>query len=193
MNKAESIFFEIHNDLPREGPGSFEATQKAYNAISSYLFKPFILDIGCGPGKQTIDLLKISDGNIIAIDNHKPFVEILDSKIKAEGFGNRASAQLGDMFNMQFKENMFELIWSEGAIYQIGFEKGLKEFKKFLKPKGFLSVTEATWLTDKPTKENIEFWQQEYPEMKSIEENLEIIRNSGYNLINNFTLDKSAW
>ena len=193
MDKAEKIFFEIHTNLPREGPGNFASTKKAYDAIRSKLNQPLILDIGCGPGKQTLDILEISDGNIIAIDNHKPFVEILNSKIKAEGFDNRASAQLGDMFNLQFKVNEFDLIWSEGAIYQIGFKKGLTEFKKYLKPLGFLAVTEATWLTQQRTKENIEFWRQEYPEMRSVDENIKIIEICGYTLIDYFTIDISAW
>jgi len=49
-DKTMEIFFEIHRDNPREGPGSFEATRKAYSALSSLPDKPVILDIGCGPG-----------------------------------------------------------------------------------------------------------------------------------------------
>ena len=191
--KATEIFFEIHKDLPREGPGSFGATKKAYDSICPSLKEPLILDIGCGPGKQTHDLLKITDGKIIAVDNHKPFIDRLNNNIRSHGFEDRASAQLGDMFNLQFKEDMFDLIWSEGAIYQIGFEKGLREFKKFLKPNGFMAVTEVSWVIEKISSDAADFWAQEYPAMKSVEENLEIVKNCGYEIVNHFILDKSDW
>lgn len=193
MNKTEKIFFEIHKELPREGPGSFTATLKAYDYLRQYLNKPLILDIGCGPGKQTLDLLKITDGKIIAVDNHKPFIERLNKNIHANGFEDRASAQVGDMLNLQFKKNMFDLIWSEGAIYQIGFERGLKEFRKFLKPNGFIAVTEVSWLTETKSEDAVDFWSQEYPQMKSIKENIKVAQNCGYEIINCFTLDKSDW
>lgn len=187
------IFFEIHKNLPREGPGSFEATEKAYNSISSLLKEPLILDVGCGPGKQTLDLAKIIDGKIIAIDNHKPFIDSLIQKIKSIGAEDRVTVQVGDMFNLQFKKNVLDVIWSEGAIYQIGFEKGLREFKKYLKPNGFISVTEVSWLTNDRAQEAVNFWAQEYPAMKTVEDNLEIVKNCGYKIINHFTLDKSDW
>jgi SAM-dependent methyltransferase len=146
--KMIKYFFEIHKDLPREGPGSFEATKRAYDSIKEFLNKPLILDIGCGPGKQTIDLLNISDGEIIAIDNHRPFIERLNKTISDGRFEKRAKAQFGDMSKPEFEEGQFDLIWSEGAIYQLGFEKGLKDFRKYLKPGGFIAVTEAAGLRE---------------------------------------------
>jgi ubiquinone/menaquinone biosynthesis C-methylase UbiE len=40
------------------------------------------LDIGCGLGMQTIELAKLSKGQIDALDNHQPFLDQLDFKIK---------------------------------------------------------------------------------------------------------------
>ena len=191
--KTLKLFFEIHTDLPREGPGSFEATERAYNSIKEFLNEPLILDIGCGPGKQTIDLLKISDGKIIAIDNHQPFIERLKKTILDEKLEHRAKAQIGDMFNLEFEEQQFDLIWSEGAMYQLGFEKGLKDFRKYLKPGGFIAVTEASWTSKNISQENAEFWANEYPGIKHYEENLQIAENCGYKIVDHFILNKSDW
>ena len=33
------------------------------------------------------------------------------------------------MFNLNYEDNSFDLIWVEGAIFVIGFEKGLRDWK----------------------------------------------------------------
>ncbi len=191
--REEKVFFDIHKDLPREGPGNFESTERAYNSIKKYLNKPMILDIGCGPGMQTIDLLKISDGNVTAIDKHQPYIRLLKQKIVNGGYKDRAKAQLGNMFNLGFDKETFDLIWCESAIYTIGFEKGLIEFGKYLKRYGFMAVTEVCWLTNMKSKEVQEFWNTEYPQIKSVEENLNLVQKSGYEIIDHFVLSSNAW
>jgi len=155
--------------------------------------KPKILDIGCGPGKQTLDLEKISDCEIIAIDNHKPFLDELNQEMKKQGVADRIDVRFGDMFNLDFYQESFYIVWSEGAIYNIGFEKGLASWKTYIKNDGFLAVTEVCWLKSKPLKELEDFWTENYPVMKTIEENLKIIKKTGYKLIDHFTLPESAW
>ncbi|MBN1301940.1 MAG: methyltransferase domain-containing protein [Melioribacteraceae bacterium] len=189
----EKIFYEIYNGLPRKGPGSFESTKKAYEIIKDKLNRPKILDVGCGNGKQTLDLLKISDGFITALDNHKPYIEELNEKIHAEKFSDRVVAEVGDMFSINYPENSFDLIWSEGAIYIMGLIPGLLEFKKFLAPGGFIAVSEISWLTNQHSYEARSYWYNAYPHMGSIRTNIEIINNCGYKLIDHFVMPESAW
>lgn len=77
-SKQEQIFFQIHRDNPREGPDNFESTQKAYSYLKNLPETPRILDIGCGPGKQTLDLAEISSAEIYAIDNHDDYLNRLN-------------------------------------------------------------------------------------------------------------------
>jgi len=63
----EDIFFEIHRDLPREGPGRNQYTRKAFRMLPK-MEKPHILDVGCGPGGPTMELARVSQGDVIGIE-----------------------------------------------------------------------------------------------------------------------------
>lgn len=191
--KQEKIFFEIHRDNPREGPGSFEPTRKAYSALRGLPDKPRMLDIGCGPGKQTLDLARISSAEIYAIDNHEIYINRLKQIVREKNLGNRIFPIVADMESLDFEEGYFDVIWAEGSIYIIGFERGLELWKSLLKPRGYLVATEVSWLKDNPPAEVRQFWEKGYPAMKTIEGNLEIIRRAGYGLIEHFTLPERAW
>ena len=54
-----NIFSEIYCGLPREGPGCNEATKKAFSGISNIPTVASVLDLGCGPGLQTIELSQL--------------------------------------------------------------------------------------------------------------------------------------
>jgi len=187
------IFFEIHQDLPREGPGCNEATRKAFMMISAMPSQPLILDVGCGPGAQTLELAKLSEGYVIGVDNHLPFLKQLKTKAREARLSDRIKTLNGSMFEMSFKEGSFDLIWAEGSIYIMGFEKGLKNWRHFLKPGGFLSVTEVSWLKENPPQELYDFWMRGYPAIKNIQENQALIQKCGYKEIGYFLLEEKAW
>jgi ubiquinone/menaquinone biosynthesis C-methylase UbiE len=186
------IFFDIHKDLPRQGSGRDKYTEKAFNIIPT-IKNPKILDIGCGPGLQTIHLAKISSGKIIGIDIHQPYLDQLEKLIQKEKLSNKITTDNKSMFNMDFQKNYFDIIWAEGSIFIIGFERGLMEWKQYLKPKGFLAVHEMTWLKHNPPKEIRDYWKKVYPDINTIEFNLKIIKKSGYNIIGFFPLPEDAW
>lgn len=188
-----SIFFEIHKDLSREGPGDNVSTRKAFEMITGLPSHPDILDIGCGPGMQTIELAHISNGKITAIDTHQPFLDALNSRITEEGLSDKIQSLNKSMMDMDFTESSFDLIWSEGAIFIIGFEQGLKEWRKFIKPHGFMAVTDCSWLKDNPPPELKDFWYKYDPEMLDNEQKRSIIRNCGYSEIGHFVLPESSW
>ncbi len=192
-SKELEILFEIFENLPREGPGDSESTRKAYSLLKNLPFNPKILDLGCGSGAQTVELAKISEGNIQALDINQEFLDRLNKKAKKEGVFERITTIKSSMLSMDFEDNIFDIIWAEGSIYIIGFEKGLKEIKQFLKPKGYVVVSELSWLRKDRPEEARNFFQAEYPAMQSIKQNIEVIDSLGYLLINHFILPKSAW
>lgn len=188
-----SAFFEIHKDNPREGPGDNASTDKAFCMIKDLPPHPQILDIGCGPGMQTIELARISKGHIIAIDTYQPFLDALGRQAKEAGVSAQIETKNQSMFALDFTERKFDLIWSEGAIYIIGFAKGLLEWREYLKPGGYLAVSELSWLKPNPPEPIKKFWAINYPAITTIKENSRIIREMNYLEIGNFILPESAW
>lgn len=186
------IFFDIHKNLPREGSGRDEYTQKAFEMIPT-IKQPRILDIGCGPGLQTIKLAKLTDGKIIGIDIHQPYLDQLEKSAIKEKLTDRIKILNQSMFDMNFPEEYFDIIWAEGSIFIIGFEQGLNEWKKFIKKNGYLAIHEMTWLKDDPPKEISDYWKKVYPAITTIEKNLEIIKKCNYKLIGHFPLPEDAW
>ncbi len=189
---AQEIFWAIHRDLPREGPGSDEATRQALAMLPDLPAAPRILDVGCGPGAQTVVLARESGGLVTAVDNHQPFLDDLARRAAQAGVSERIQPLNASMFDLDFTEP-FDLIWSEGAIYIIGFERGLRQWRSLLKPGGFVAVTDLTWLKPNPPAEVAAFWQTECPELATIEENQGRLTAAGYRPLGHFVLPESAW
>ncbi len=187
------IFMDIQRGLPRQGPGSGEATRHALSFCTDLPEHPAVLDIGCGPGAQSLVLAKVLHGSITAIDLHQEYLDELDNRAAANELQDHITTMLGDMTNLPFAPSSFDLIWSEGAAYIMGIEHALHEWKLLLRPGGYFVFSELLWLTDNPPLEVKEFFDQEYPVMSDIEHNKELIRQAGYCLINNFTIEENAW
>jgi SAM-dependent methyltransferase len=192
-DRALALFFEVMEDMPRGGPGDPAATLRALGLIPHLPPRPRILDLGCGPGQQTLTLAGHTDGHVTALDNHAPFIERLRRRASELGLGERVRAVVGDFLALDLPERSFDLIWSEGAIYLIGFERGLKEWGRFLEPGGFLAVSEAVWLRPDPDEELKAYWRREYPAMTDVSGCLDIIRARGYETLGHFTLPVSVW
>jgi ubiquinone/menaquinone biosynthesis C-methylase UbiE len=186
-------FYELFESLPRCGPGDNKSTRRAFNTIPKPPEQPFILDIGCGPGVQTIELAELSKGRIIALDNHQAFLDKLMKEAKEKGLLDHIVPKNKSMLDMDFEDNTFDIIWSEGALYFMGFQNGLRRCYQLLKDDGFLAVTEIVYLVNNPPAPLIEYFGKEYPDIKAVKDKIEIIRKERFHLISSFTLPKSSW
>ncbi len=192
-DQLPEIFWEIHSGLPREGPGDNGSTRRAFLTLKDLPKKPNMLDIGCGPGMQTVELVRLSNGQIDALDNYQPFLDQLDISVKKGGFTDKIKLVNGDMFNLIYDNSAFNLIWSEGAIFIISFEKGLREWKRLLTDKGYLVVSELSWLKNNVPSKVKEYMEHVYPANKTIKENLNIVKKVGYRVIGSFILPTESW
>jgi len=153
---------------------------------------PRILDVGCGPGMQTVELLKITAGTVVALDLLPDMITRVKASAESAGVADRLVTLEQDMKEMAFPESSFDVIWSEGAIYFLGFEAGLKKVKEFVKPGGYVAISEAVWLKPNPPPEVVEFWR-EYPEIDTVDAKLEVIKRVGYEVVGHFVFPPAAW
>lgn len=185
-------FLQIYGTLPRAGPGSNELTRRAFEMMSHVSESPRILDVGCGPGMQTVELLKTTSGTVVALDLFPEMIARVEARAESAGVSDRLETLEQDMMEMAFPKSSFDVIWSEGAIYFLGFEAGLKKVKEFIKPSGYLVVSEAVWLKPNPPAEVVEFWR-EYPEIDTVAAKLEVIKRLGFEAVGHFVFPPAAW
>jgi ubiquinone/menaquinone biosynthesis C-methylase UbiE len=189
----DRMFCEVHKDLPREGPGNDDSTRRAFEMCEGLPSAPRILDIGCGPGAQTMVLADATDGVVTAVDFHQPFLDQLSVRIEAARLGDRVNAVLGDMKALEFADGEFDLIWSEGAVYIMGFENGIRTWKRFLKPGGYLAVSELTRLQSGAPEDVRAYWEGAYPAIQDNGGNLSVFSRAGYDVVGYFELPETAW
>jgi SAM-dependent methyltransferase len=192
QNMTEGIFFEIHHDLSREGPGRDRYTKQAFEMIPR-VTSPRILDVGCGPGGPTMALARLTEGEVVGIDTHQPYLDRLSERVEQAGLTDRVRAVNCSMFEMNFPDESFDIIWAEGSIYIMGFERGLTAWQRFIKPKSFLVVHEMAWLRPEPPQEIRDYWKTFYPGIGMVQEKIDQIHACGYELLGHFTLPDDAW
>ncbi len=188
------IFFDVQRGLPRQGPGCDKRTIEALSLCIGLPERLAILDIGSGPGMQTVALAKtLTEGHITALDLHQEYLNELKGRAEAAKVIEHIDILAGDMNELPFLRQSFDLIWSEGAAYIMGFEKALLVWKRFLKPGGCIAVSELVWLQPDPPTEVAEFFGGEYPAMTDVITIVATMQASGYEPLGHFTLPDSAW
>jgi SAM-dependent methyltransferase len=189
---ARDLVSEIREDLPREGPGRYEYTRRAFHMLPA-LDSPRIVDVGCGAGGPTLELGRLSGGQVIGLDIHGPSLEALARKAKETGLVDRVQAVRCSMSRMSFPDRSLDVVWAEGSIFVVGFERGLEEWRRFIKPGGFLVVHEMVWLRPEPPREIYDYWKARYPGIATVAANLEWIPACGYDLVGHFPLPEDTW
>ena len=188
-----TLICNYFKSLERQGPGSPEATQKALSFINELSEKSQIADIGCGTGGQTITLAEYTKGQITGIDRFPDFIEIFNKNAAKALCSDRVKGITGSMDHLPFQNEELDLIWSEGAIYNIGFERGMNEWNRFLKKNGFIAVTEVSWFTPERPAEIEDFWMDAYPEINTIPAKTAQMEKAGYIPTAHFILPEKCW
>jgi len=195
----DKTFFELMIDLHREGkrqgPGSDEETRRALSlARIDRTAKLEVADIGCGTGASTLTIAdSLPSARITAVDLFPEFLEVLDASARSAGCSERITTLAASMDALPFAEESFDVIWSEGAIYNMGFSRGIESWKALLRPGGILAVSEITWLRPDPPREVRDHWNGEYPEIATAPEKIRVLESAGYDLMGYLILPPDSW
>lgn len=188
------LLIELHKHAERQGPGGENQTRRAMELAGLDRSRPLkIADIGCGTGASTILLARELDAEIIAVDVLSEFLDELQSRAHAHGVADHITTLNSSMDTLPFAEAEFDVIWSEGAIYNIGFESGVAAWYPFLKPGGKLIVSEITWLSATRPREIQAYWEQDYPQIDVASAKISILERHGYRPEAYFSLPPHCW
>ncbi|MEM8929683.1 MAG: methyltransferase domain-containing protein [Acidobacteriota bacterium] len=188
------LLIDLHKPAQRQGPGGDAETELAIRLAGLDATTPLkVADIGCGTGASTIALAKRLNAQITAVDFLRDFLDVLDERAAAAGVADRITTLGASMDDLPFADEQFDVLWSEGAIYNIGFRRGVASWRRFLKPGGRLVVSEITWLTDRRPAELQRHWEQAYPEIDVASAKIQILEQEGYTPLGTFVLPEHCW
>lgn len=188
-----NLICEYFSSTKRQGPGSDSSTLKALGLIGEIPRDADIADLGCGTGSSALVLARTLGKKLTALDLFPQFIDILHSRAEEEGLEKLIDGTVGSMENLPFAEDSLDLIWCEGAIYNIGFERGMNEWSRLVKHGGYIAVTEPSWLTDERPEEIESFWNEAYPEVETVPVKIQKMMNAGFVPVGSFVLPDECW
>lgn len=188
------LLIDLHKDSLRQGPGGEQETRLAIT-LSGLTGKHglTIADIGCGSGASTLVLAQELDCQITAVDFRQEFLAELERAAEKAGVADRVTPLTQSMDALSFCEGALDAIWSEGAIYNMGFAAGVAAWRPFLKPGGILAVSELTWLTDHRPDELQAYWDHAYSEVDTASAKMAVLEQHGFSPIGYFVLPEHCW
>lgn len=182
----------MFGDMEKLAPGDDTETLRMLSSLPHQTFQ-LVVDAGCGSGRQTLVLAKALNVTIHALDTYPLFLDELRQRAHQLGLGQLVRTYYADIQAIPDMFRDIDLLWSEGAAYTIGFENALTSWATAIKPGGCLVVSELSWLSDRPPAPAVEFFRSEYPDMRSLQENIAIAEAAGYRVLDTHMLPPETW
>ena len=179
-------------DMDKLSPGDDSLSLYVLRSLPQHYFE-VVVDAGCGAGRQTMVLASDLGTPIQAIDSYQPFLNRLDRRAKEKGLAHLVRVHCMDMKDIPSVFPTIDLLWAEGAAYNIGFANALTTWARAIKPDGFAVVSELCWLREEIPDAVGEFFRSGYPDMQSAPQNIAIAERAGYKIFNTYTVPREAW
>lgn len=180
-------FFELHRDLPREGPG--EAADVVWAAeVAGLAPGAQMADVACGPGADIAALLDVApQGHVTALDKTAHFVDAARAAWRGD---DRVTVLRADMARIM---NSYDMIWCAGAVYFLGVTEALRAWRKSLQPGGVIAFSEVCWFSETRSDRARAMWSQDYPQMTDEAGVAAQIAAAGYEVLGTRRLSDAAW
>jgi len=182
----------LFGGMEKLGPGSNVDTLNVLRSLPTREFQ-LIVDAGCGTGRQTLALAKELGKPVHAVDSYQAFLDDLMLRAGEACLDQLVRPHCLDMKEIPGAFQRIDLLWSEGAAYNIGFANALRTWAIAIRRGGFAVVSELSWLRQEVPEEAREFFRTCYPAMQSMEQNLAAAEGAGYRALTTHTLPREAW
>jgi serine/threonine-protein kinase HipA len=185
-------FFLVHQGVSREGPGNDACTLQALQRLPALPPSPRILDLGCGPGWQTLVLAREIGQRVVAVDLHRPFLDGLEQRARQQGLAHLIETRHADFATLNDPPASVDLIWCESACFILGFQDSIRCWRPLLRGGGLMAISESVWLTDHPPPEAAKHWSV-LASMTTVEQNRRQVEAEGMRMLDTFALPAEAW
>jgi SAM-dependent methyltransferase len=193
QEKYIRALIELHRGLERQGPGDMDYSNYIISQLPDLPANPRIADMGCGAGAGTLILANKFRVTVRAVDFSREFLDELEDRAKQRGLEDLVETVDCDMGNLDWKRGSLDLLWSEGAAYNITFEGALKAWKPLMASNGIAVISEMNYFTSDVPEPVIKFMLNAYPAIITEPENSDIINSSGFEVLGIYRLPSKAW
>jgi ubiquinone/menaquinone biosynthesis C-methylase UbiE len=107
-----------------------------------------VLDVGCGPGTDTIPLARLvgPQGQAAGVDREADMIAKADASARAAGLNGQITHRLGDIAELPFEADSFDASRSERLFQHLSQpEQALAEMARVTKPGGWVVVMDTDW------------------------------------------------
>lgn len=193
QEKYIRALIELHQGLERQGPGDTDFSDYIISQIPELPTNPRIADIGCGAGAGTLFLADKFRSKVLAVDFSRDFLNKLEDRAKQQGLEHLVETIECDMGSLDWKPKTIDLLWSEGAAYNLTFEGALKVWRPLMAPNGIAVISEMSYFTSEVPDSVRVYWQNAYPTIGTESENSNHAYSSGFEILGIHRLPSKAW
>jgi len=183
----------LHRGLDRQGPGDEALSREILAQLPPLPQPPRIADLGCGSGAASVLLARWFDAPVTAVDMVPQFLDDLRERAQRAGCSRLVEAVQADMGRLDWPAESVDLLWSEGAAYNLSFRGALEAWRPLLSAQGVAVISEITWRTDDPREEVANYWRNAYPAIATEEQNRRHALDAGFAVIATHPLPSNAW
>lgn len=197
MNTDDMTMIEalttLHEETNRQGPGDDSFSLEILRRLPELPSACVIADLGCGTGVASLLLAREFQQEILCVDTSEAFLLALTRKAESAGLGHLVTTLCADMGSLDPEEHRIDLLWSEGAAYNLTFEGAMRKWRPLMAENGIAVVSELSWFGSDRPLEVEDYWNAAYPEMADEQSNIESAERHGFELHFTERLPSDAW
>ena len=121
---------------------ALEHTRMAF-AMLPAMDRPRVLDIGCGQGLQTMELARLSGGEVVGIDIDEAALARFLERLEQSGFRSQITVRMCSLFEPGLAAESFDILWEEGVLHLLQPDGSFAACHRLLRRGGFLVMHET--------------------------------------------------